>query len=422
MKGGIGQEGDTYERHADAVADLVVQGKSAESLLDHRAGGAGGAQGAIQRSPIKTQYGEFKTTKYNAIGPAASEYGVDINLEFEPGANVDAKKIGLTQSIIYNVTGKDVVLDPSQSGRMVGSGDGKGSQIDRISPYSNPLYPADKPSAGDSLGKTPTVAGWGQHGFHYTEAGVLKHQKATLIDTPQLPGRGNNSKQVFETAALAVEGRQEGSYMGSVQWGWEVDAAGKYKKLDLTLKSADVPSTGFMTAAKLWNAGTTLGTVKTAMAPTTVYDNAFAAAFTVAKDTKVTINYPLLHNNEVYNSVTIADGPQAGQAGNIKTAELSDQRDGAATLDLPIQWVGTITVPPEKGKLATLRASGSDSGQVLADLPVGTRIKVMDDSKAFLHVEVDTAQKGIVLNQTSTKGKDAAGMVRGYVFKDLVAR
>lgn len=93
-----------------------------------------------------------------------------------------------------------------------------------------------------------------------------------------------------------------------------------------------------------------------------------------------------------------------------------------ATLDLPIQWVGTITVPPEKGKLATLRASGSNSGEVLADLPVGTRVKVMDDSKPFLHVEIDTAQKGVVLNQTSTKGKDAAGMVRGYVFKDLVTR
>jgi hypothetical protein len=314
------------------------------------------------------------------------------------------------------------VIDPSEADRIVKAGDGQGSKIDRVSPYSNPLYAANAPSPGDTLGKTPTVAGWGQHGWNYTEAGVVKHQKATLIDTPRLPGRGKNSKQVFETAALAVEGRQEGSYMGSVQWGWEVDAAGKYKKLDLTLKSADVPSAGFMAAAKLWNAGTTLGTVKAAAAPTNVYDNAFAVAFTVAKDTKVTINYPLLHSSEVYSQVTIADGPKAGQSGIIKTADLKDQGDGGATLDLPIQWVGKITVPPEKGKLATLRASGSDSGDVLADLPLGTRVKVMDDSKPFLHVEIDTAQNGVVLNQISTKGKDAAGMVRGYVFKDLVTR
>src|SRR5215510_6458283 len=37
VKGGIGEEGDAYERHADAVADRVVQGKSAEGLLGEAA-------------------------------------------------------------------------------------------------------------------------------------------------------------------------------------------------------------------------------------------------------------------------------------------------------------------------------------------------------------------------------------------------
>ncbi len=41
LKGGVGEVGDPYERHADAVADLVVQGQSAEALLDEHAGGAG---------------------------------------------------------------------------------------------------------------------------------------------------------------------------------------------------------------------------------------------------------------------------------------------------------------------------------------------------------------------------------------------
>jgi hypothetical protein len=45
LAGGVGRAGDEYERHADAVADMVVQGKSAESLLDtmaHR-GATGGS-------------------------------------------------------------------------------------------------------------------------------------------------------------------------------------------------------------------------------------------------------------------------------------------------------------------------------------------------------------------------------------------
>lgn len=39
LKGGVGRAGDRYEQHADAVADRVVQGKSAEDLLDGMAGG-----------------------------------------------------------------------------------------------------------------------------------------------------------------------------------------------------------------------------------------------------------------------------------------------------------------------------------------------------------------------------------------------
>jgi hypothetical protein len=38
LKGGVGNVGDTYEQHADAVADEVVKGESAESLLDQVAG------------------------------------------------------------------------------------------------------------------------------------------------------------------------------------------------------------------------------------------------------------------------------------------------------------------------------------------------------------------------------------------------
>ena len=39
--GGVGQADDPYERHADAVADAVVQGASAEPLLDQMARGGG---------------------------------------------------------------------------------------------------------------------------------------------------------------------------------------------------------------------------------------------------------------------------------------------------------------------------------------------------------------------------------------------
>jgi hypothetical protein len=47
LKDGLGDSGDIYERHADAVADRVVRGEPAEELLDSMTGG--GAGRAVQR-------------------------------------------------------------------------------------------------------------------------------------------------------------------------------------------------------------------------------------------------------------------------------------------------------------------------------------------------------------------------------------
>ncbi|MBE7452375.1 MAG: DUF4157 domain-containing protein [Kofleriaceae bacterium] len=52
LKGGVGQAGDAYEQHADAVADRVVRGESVESLLDHGPGGAHSPTGSA-RPPVQ---------------------------------------------------------------------------------------------------------------------------------------------------------------------------------------------------------------------------------------------------------------------------------------------------------------------------------------------------------------------------------
>src|SRR5262249_4304847 len=53
LKGGVGAAGDRYEQHADAVADRVVQGTSAEGLLDEMTGGKTdrAPSGGVQRKP-----------------------------------------------------------------------------------------------------------------------------------------------------------------------------------------------------------------------------------------------------------------------------------------------------------------------------------------------------------------------------------
>ena len=49
LAGGVGQSGDRYEQHADAVADRVVAGKSSADLLDGMSSEAGGVRAAVQR-------------------------------------------------------------------------------------------------------------------------------------------------------------------------------------------------------------------------------------------------------------------------------------------------------------------------------------------------------------------------------------
>lgn len=50
LSGGVGQAGDSYEQHADAVADRVVRGESAEDLLGPAEGATrAAAPGAVQR-------------------------------------------------------------------------------------------------------------------------------------------------------------------------------------------------------------------------------------------------------------------------------------------------------------------------------------------------------------------------------------
>ena len=58
LSGGVGQAGDSYERNADAVADAVVQGKSAESLLGPVAPAAGDKSVQKQADQVQCLGGE----------------------------------------------------------------------------------------------------------------------------------------------------------------------------------------------------------------------------------------------------------------------------------------------------------------------------------------------------------------------------
>jgi hypothetical protein len=76
LAGGVGAAGDAYERHADAVADRVVQGKSATDLLDTMAGssrtGGPGSGGAATGAGIQMLEDPGATSTQGGAGAGAT--------------------------------------------------------------------------------------------------------------------------------------------------------------------------------------------------------------------------------------------------------------------------------------------------------------------------------------------------------------
>ncbi len=64
LPGGVGQVGDAYERHADAVAARVVAGRSAADLLPATGGGAAGT--AVQRQEAEGAHSAAMAESYDA--------------------------------------------------------------------------------------------------------------------------------------------------------------------------------------------------------------------------------------------------------------------------------------------------------------------------------------------------------------------
>jgi hypothetical protein len=414
LLGGVGQQGDAYEQHADAVADLVVQGRSAEAELDRLAPGPGAGSRAtqhkvVQRAPINTHYGEFKAEHFSDVARDGKVFGVDIYLKFTPNAEVDATKIGLTQSIKNYVDGTPFAVDPAKDAQQVKSGAGKGYYTDQLSEYRNPMFatgtePAsnkdkleayDTPSPVKELSKAKKDAdkaakltgkkyeGWGEHGFRKKEGDDWKTKAAELHDAPTLTTDKANSGMLFETAALAIDGAQKGTYYDSVSWGAKTDATGKLSKVDVAKVSEAVPSQNFMAPAKLWSAGHARGSLITAADDTKVYDGSLAEKFKLKKDTKLEQQSKALANDIMYLFVKIdaSAAEHPGETGYIKMSDVKDKGDGKATLKLPY-----VDVKLTSG--ATKLYKAKDKKDLLVELPRDTRLKIVSTDGDVQQIEV----------------------------------
>lgn len=88
LKGGIDEAGDPYERHADAVADAVVAGRSAAALLDHGAHGGGRRDAVVQRTPAASPPASPLTGAEPQIAPPKGGINKPGFIDHSDGANI----------------------------------------------------------------------------------------------------------------------------------------------------------------------------------------------------------------------------------------------------------------------------------------------------------------------------------------------
>jgi hypothetical protein len=254
----LGNPSSATERAADAAVPAVEYGPRMHgSVLSSQLAAMAPSQPILHRA-VATWGGEWDTATYKE---RATKDGIEeIKLHFKPKDPVDATLIGVVQDVVSKnsntVVTPDVAPDHTIKDRSLPAGPGEGVNIDQNAPFRNPLYATGAGKANDHLWDTPveTAPEVGTHGFHHRDGkGVLHEKDAVMRDTPQIPGAGPNSSQIFEDTALAVTGVQTGATYGSVQWGWKIDAAGKFSKLPLTKISDDAPSGTFKQAQSLWN-------------------------------------------------------------------------------------------------------------------------------------------------------------------------
>jgi hypothetical protein len=235
-------------------------------------------QPVLRRAPksAKTWAGEFIADPYDAtVLPGNSVtvgYGADITITFKPNKLVDAEKIAFIQSALsvkdgtpdqkYRANAIDAKV---ASSRTIPAGQtGAGTHIDQDPRQRTPIYGATGSRSESLKGAEPAtskpVTVIGKH----VPAAPDKNVDPVLHDEPYLNTGDiytdisdvmtSEWHQQFESAALAIDGNQNGTFYGSVEWGWSKKVTDIQPQLkDFKTKSDNVPSSIFRQAARLWN-------------------------------------------------------------------------------------------------------------------------------------------------------------------------
>lgn len=206
-------------------------------------------------SDVTTFGGRWRTDDYKKYRAGAMR-GCEVKLLFAPNDLVDSPKIGLTQSVTPIKNRAQSAVRPEVAARSNTEDDGDaGRYHDRAAERTNPIYGMNNPTGADRSLGSGAESGNSHWGKRVTNAdGTLDADDAWLWDQPKRSwADGDTLSMTFETTALAVEGAQNGTYYGSVEWGFRVGADDTHELLPFRVVSMGTPTRAFLRSAQRWN-------------------------------------------------------------------------------------------------------------------------------------------------------------------------
>ncbi|MDO6432085.1 hypothetical protein Q4E93_15895 [Flavitalea sp. BT771] len=228
--------------------------------------------------------------------------------------------------------------------------------------------------------------GVGEHGYRNAETGEKK--PATLLDGPQAPMSHGDFELQFETTALAIDGKQAGTYYGSAGWGFR-RRGGKVEPLPLYLVSRGLPSDNFKEAAEAWNASQALR--KGVLKEDTGFYNSLHATTPVVvlkKGTEVDIK-----------------GSTKGTIGILY--EVSNFTEGGYVLESAVTGVGIPVIPlPEPWKGGAAGRQGIDRGEKVTEKRTEKKSRRRKPRIAIIHDPEEVSSKASPLKPPPLKPPD----------------
>ena len=386
----IGNPSHPAEKEADVFAKTTLSNAPQTERFDtlspiSQISNSSSPARLLQRSPKKDDGslgGSFAAANYTGKDPTRDkpEYGADIDITFTPNAKVDADKIAFVQTVQSTLGGQPVSIyfnddrtddlanpDPSigpsirgiadrntktsistdsgkkimntETSRMIDALDtvAPGTKIDSVPEDRTPLAGMQDPPKGknelaDSVETKNGKFGSGHPGEKPTDA--------SMHDNPRLDVPDNlDGSQIFESAAVAVAGAQQGAFYGSVRWGWKKSSNDKKVTLvKFEPEGKSVPSPVFQQAAGLWNASkSTLDEASihlpvakemfTSQGKLPLMDKADKGTSlgNLDANTRVEVTEKVDSANKDWKNVVVVTGSLAGKVGWLQQASLSDK-------------------------------------------------------------------------------------------------